>query len=135
MRRLDRGSAASATIAPQTSDWLDTWLEAGAAAPHVVAMHVPPLDPTGIRNGAFASRGEASALLSRLAAAGVDVTFYGHVHTFRAFSNAGIPAYITGGGGAIPEKFDGVGRHYLSVEVDPTSSRLDPTLVRVYPEE
>jgi len=127
--------SASAMISPLTSGWLDAWLEAGATSPHVVAMHVPPLDPTGIRNGAFASRGEASALLSRLARANVDITFYGHVHTFRAFTNAGIPAYITGGGGAIPEKFDGIGRHYLSVEVDPASSRIDPTLVRVYPEE
>lgn len=127
--------SASAMLSPLANDWLDGWLAAGADATHVVVMHVPPLDPTGIRNGAFASRGEAAALLARLAAAGVDMTFYGHVHTFRAFSNAGIPAYITGGGGAIPERFDGIGRHYLSVDVDPTAGRLDPTLVRVYPEE
>jgi hypothetical protein len=30
---------------------------------------------------------------------------------------AGIPAYISGGGGAIPERFDGIGRHFLVVEL------------------
>lgn len=127
--------SASAMIAPLTAEWLDGWLAAGADAVHVVAMHVPPLDPTGIRNGAFASRGEAAALVGRLAAANVDATFYGHVHTFRAFSHAGIPAYITGGGGAIPERFDGIGRHYLAVDVNPSSALLEPALVRVYPED
>ena len=34
-------------------------------------------------------------------------------------ANAGVPAYISGGGGAIPERMDGIGRHYLVVEVDP----------------
>ncbi len=127
--------SASAMLSRATSDWLDGWLAAADVAPHVVAMHIPPLDPTGFRNGAFASHGEASALLARLAAARVDVTFYGHLHTFRAFSNAGIPAYISGGGGAIPERFDGIGRHYLAVELDPGSARLETSVVRVYPED
>jgi hypothetical protein len=47
----------------------------------------------------------------------VDLTLYGHIHSYYAFDNAGIPAYISGGGGAIPERFDQIGRHFLTVDV------------------
>jgi hypothetical protein len=123
--------SASATIAPTARDWLAGWLAEGRERFHVVAMHIPPLDPAGVRNGAFASRAEAHSLLSELAEGGVDLTLYGHLHTFIAFENAGIPAFISGGGGAIPERFDGVGRHFLTVDVDPITSRLQTALVRI----
>jgi hypothetical protein len=123
--------SASATIAPAAARWLDGWLAAGAQAFHVVAMHIPPLDPVGLRNGGFASRLEANALVARLAAAKVDLTVYGHVHSYYAFSNAGIPAYITGGGGAIPERLDGIGRHFLTVDVEPTTQLAQVAVVRV----
>lgn len=110
--------SASATVDPRVYDWLDDWLEQGRSGIHVVAMHIPPLDPTGTRNGAFASRSEAVKLLGRLARGRVDATFYGHIHSFYQFENAGIPAYISGGGGAIPERFDALGRHFLDVTVD-----------------
>src|SRR5690606_18163086 len=57
---IDSGSA---TIDPLVYSWLDGWLDEHAADVHVVAMHIPPLDPTGVRNGAFASRNEAAKLL------------------------------------------------------------------------
>ena len=94
-------------------------------------MHIPPLDPIGLRNGGFASRLEANNLVARLAAADVEVTVYGHVHSYYAFSNAGIPAYITGGGGAIPERLDGIGRHFLTVDIDPDSQLFQVGIVRV----
>ncbi len=59
------------------------------------------------------------------------MTIYGHIHSYYAFSNAGIPAYISGGGGAIPERFDGIGRHYLTVDVDPVSGVIETGLVRI----
>ena len=65
-------------------------------------MHIPPVDPIGVRNGSFANRNEAAKLLTRLARGGVDLTLYGHIHSYYAFENAGIPAHISGGGGAIP---------------------------------
>lgn len=123
--------SASATIDPIVFEWLDAWLEQGAAGPHVVAMHIPPLDPIGVRNGAFANRNEAAKLLGRLAAAGVDMTFYGHIHSYYRFDNAGIPAHVSGGGGAIPEKFDDIGRHFLVVDADPQAERFDVSIVRV----
>jgi predicted phosphodiesterase len=123
--------SASATIDPIVYGWLDEWLALGADQPHVVAMHIPPLDPIGVRNGAFANRAEAGKLLRRLAAYGVDLTLYGHIHSYYRFDNAGIPAFISGGGGAIPEKFDHIGRHFLVIDVDPATSVFKSTTVRV----
>jgi 3',5'-cyclic-AMP phosphodiesterase len=123
--------SASATIDPLVYGWLDRWLEEGKNRVHVVAMHIPPLDPIGVRNGAFASRNEAAKLLTRLANAGVDLTLYGHIHSYYAFENAGIPAYISGGGGAIPERFDGIGRHFLVVDVNADRGIEQVSVVRV----
>jgi Icc protein len=125
---LDSGSA---TIDPLVYDWLDGWLAEGRQRTHTVLMHIPPIDPFGVRNGCFANRNEASKLLGRLATGGVDLTLYGHIHSYYAFENAGIPAYISGGGGSIPERFDGIGRHYLTVDVDPVRGITQTGLVRI----
>lgn len=123
--------SASATLDPIVYGWLDGWLARARDSVHVVGMHIPPLDPTGVRNGAFASRAEAAKLLARLASGRVDLTLYGHVHSFYAFDNAGIPAYISGGGGAIPERFDDIGRHFLVVDADPDRGIQGVRVVRV----
>jgi Icc protein len=123
--------SASATLDPMVYDWLDGWLEASRSAPHLVFMHIPPIDPSGLRNGAFSSRAEADKLLARLGRKRVDTTFYGHIHSYYAFENAGIPAFISGGGGAIPERFDGIGRHFLVVRVDPAARSVTTRVVRV----
>jgi 3',5'-cyclic-AMP phosphodiesterase len=123
--------SASATLDPLVYDWLGPWLDGARDDVHVVAMHIPPLDPIGVRNGAFASRGEAAALLARFAERGVDLTLYGHIHSYYAFDNAGIPAFISGGGGAIPERFDDIGRHFMRFEIDPDRGIVDRRVVRV----
>jgi 3',5'-cyclic AMP phosphodiesterase CpdA len=125
--------SASATIDPTVYEWLEGWLERARDRVHIVAMHIPPLDPTGVRNGAFASRAEAAKLLGRFADAGVDLTLYGHVHSFYEFDNAGIPAFISGGGGAIPERFDEMGRHFMVIDVAPDGGILGTRVVRVSP--
>jgi len=123
--------SANATLDPLAYDWLEGWLDEGRDRLHVVTMHIPPIDPVGTRSGAFINRGEANKLLAMLAQGKVDMTFYGHVHSYYAFENAGIPAHITGGGGAIPERFDGVGRHFLTVDVRPPATIEQVSLVRV----
>jgi 3',5'-cyclic-AMP phosphodiesterase len=123
--------SASAAIDAQVYEWLEDWLDAARNENHLVFMHVPPIDPFGIRNGAFSSRAEAAKLLSLLGRGRVDITFYGHIHSYYAFENAGIPAYISGGGGAIPERFDGIGRHFLAVTVDPERDGASVSVVRV----
>jgi Icc protein len=109
---------ASATIDPTVYDWLDDWLEQSRQEVHIVAMHIPPVDPIGVRNGSMASRNEADKLLAKLAEGRVDMTLYGHIHSYYSFDNAGIPAFISGGGGAIPERFDKIGRHFMVFEAD-----------------
>jgi 3',5'-cyclic-AMP phosphodiesterase len=94
-------------------------------------MHIPPLDPVGTRNGGFASRAEAARVLAMFAGGAVDLTLYGHIHSYYAFWNAGIPAHISGGGGAIPERFDGIGRHFLAIDADPAAAELETRVVRV----
>lgn len=108
--------SASATIDPLAYTWLDGWLEEGLSRVNVFAMHIPALDPVGVRNGAFGSRNEAGKLLSSLHRGNVAMTLYGHIHSFYQFENAGIQAFISGGGGAFEERLDGYARHYLVIE-------------------
>jgi 3',5'-cyclic-AMP phosphodiesterase len=122
---------ASATIDPTVYDWLDDWLEQSRQEVHIVAMHIPPVDPIGVRNGSMASRSEANKLLAKLAAGRVDLTLYGHVHSYYSFDNAGIPAYISGGGGAIPERFDRIGRHFMVFQADARHGITSRDLVKV----
>ncbi len=124
--------SASATLDPSVHGWLDGWLAESAGDLHLFGTHYPLVDPIGLRQGSFASHREAQALLARLAAGGVDLTVYGHIHTYEGFSNAGIPAHISGGGGADPMRFDGIDRHFLVVDADPAAAAFSAvTVVRV----
>jgi hypothetical protein len=123
--RLSLVDSGNATIDPIVYDWLDQWMDEAGGAPHVFFTHFPPLDPIGVRSGSFRSRKEASKLLARLARGGVDLTLYGHIHSLYEFDNAGIPARISGGGGAWPERFDGIGRHFLVVTIDPAQAATE----------
>jgi predicted phosphodiesterase len=116
--------SSSSTIDPIVFDWLDDWLAEAAGRIHVYGSHYPPIDPLGYREGSMSSRREAQKLLAALAAGNVDLTLYGHIHTYEGFSNAGIPAHIAGGGGAEPMRLDGIGRHFLVVDVDPAASQV-----------
>lgn len=107
-----------AGIDPLVEDWLGGWLADARDLPHVFLTHMPPVDPVGTRYGSFRSTRDGRRLLSRLVEGGVDLTLYGHIHTYAAFQNAGIPAYISGGGGAMPMRFDDIDRHFLVVELN-----------------
>ena len=123
---------AGSTVDPTAFSWLRTWLDAGRDAIHVFVAHVPPLDPVGERNAGFSSRTTAHRLLAALAAAGVDLTLYGHIHSHYAFSNAGIPAHISGGGISDGERGDGIGVHFLTIDLDPSgATKPAVTVVRV----
>jgi Icc protein len=111
---VDSGNA---SLDPLVYEWLDGWLAEARDEVHFFFTHYPAVDPIGVRAGSFRSAQEAHKLLDRLSEGRVDITFYGHIHSYYAFANANIPAYISGGGGAIPERWDGVGRHFLTVDV------------------
>ncbi len=125
---LDDGSA---SLDPTVYDWLDAWLDDARNDVHIVAMHIPPTDPIGVRNGSWASRAEAAKFLGRLAESHVDLTLYGHIHSYYAFHNAGIPAFISGGGGAIPERFDHIGRHFMVFTVNAKTGVTSQRVIRV----
>ena len=126
--------SASATIDALVYAWLDEWLAGAADRVHVFGTHYPPIDPVGLRYGSFASTREGQKLLAMLAGGAVDLTLYGHIHTFTAFENAGIAAYVSGGGGAEPMRLDGVDRHFLVVDVDPAAQRIDDVTVVEVPD-
>ncbi len=123
--------SANATIDPQVYDWLEDWLEGAKRDAHIVLTHVPPIDPVGLRGGGFRSRKEGAKLLTRLAKGRVDALFLGHIHSYYAFSSAGVPTFLSGGGGAIQEQLDGIGRHYLRVRVKKGTGIDDVAVVRV----
>jgi predicted phosphodiesterase len=111
--------SAAATISPLVRTLLDEWLEANRSRVHVVATHIPAIDPIGIRGGSFASQIEAHQFIASLAKGRVDMAIYGHIHSYYKFKTAGVTSYISGGGGGRPELLSGTGRHYLVVEVGP----------------
>ena len=111
--------SSAATLDPIVYDWLAGWLDRCRDRPHAFLTHVPPIDPEGGRSGGWRSRKEAAKLFAMLGRGQVDVAFYGHVHSYYNFSNGTVDAFISGGGGAIPERLDGIGRHYLVVETTP----------------
>jgi 3',5'-cyclic-AMP phosphodiesterase len=125
---VDSGNA---TIDPQVYGRLDGWLAENRAATHAVLTHVPPIDPAGLRGGSFRSRKEAAKLLQKLGHGQVDALFLGHIHSYYAFSAAGVPSYISGGGGAIEETLDGIDRHYLRVRASPERGIEEVAVVRV----
>ena len=118
-----------AGIDPIVEDWIDGWLDEAKDQPHVFLTHIPPIDPVGLRYGAFRSYRDAHRLLEKLAQGRVDLTLYGHIHTLVEFENAGIPAFVSGGGGAEPMKGDGIDRHFLVIDTDGPHSTVD--VVRV----
>ncbi len=113
---VDSGNA---SIDPKTYNRLKEWLDEGRDRVHIFGTHFPPRDPIGGRNASFRSRNEGAKLLARLAEGRVDLTLYGHIHSYYSYENAGIPAYVSGGGGALPERYEGIGRHFLAISVSP----------------
>jgi 3',5'-cyclic-AMP phosphodiesterase len=107
-----------AGIDPLVESWLDEYFAAAHDRTHVFLTHMPPIDPVGIRYGGFRSAQDGRRLISRLVEADVDLALYGHIHTLVEYEDAGIPSYISGGGGAEPMRWDGIDRHFLIIDLD-----------------
>ena len=116
---------------PLVHAWVDDWLEVAHDRLHLTLTHFPTVEPSGTRAGSFRDHSEALDLLQRMAAAGVDLALYGHIHTLLTYEHAGIPAWISGGGGATQEKWDGIGRHFLTIDLDPAARSADVGVIRV----
>ncbi|MAQ16345.1 MAG: metallophosphoesterase [Sandaracinus sp.] len=123
--------SSNATVDPTELASLRTWVDAHEGETHLFLTHVPIFDYAGLRSGSFRSRNEAARLVNVLAEGDVDALFFGHVHSYYAYGLGGIDAYISGGGGAIEEELDGIGRHYLAVDLDPAVGIEGVQMVRV----
>jgi hypothetical protein len=113
-----------AGLDPLVEGWLDGWLDAAKDKTHVFLTHFPPVDPVGTRYGGFRSAQDGRRLISRLVEGNVDLGLYGHIHTLIQFEQAGIPAYISGGGGAEPMSWDGIDRHFLVIDFAPANNAI-----------
>lgn len=121
--------SASATLAQRVFDFADDALAESGASVRVFVTHVPLLDSSGMRNAGFSSRLEAEEILAMLVRNHVDMTLYGHVHALEVFENAGIPAYIGGGGGGHDNVFDGVDHYFLVFTLDPIARQIEAEIV------
>ena len=119
---VDSGNA---SISPLLQERLDRWLETSKDAVHIFGTHYPLIDPVGSRGGDFRSRLEGHNVLAKLVKGNVDLALYGHIHSYYNYDNAGVPSVISGGGGALPERFDGVDRHFLKVTVSAEEGSVD----------
>jgi 3',5'-cyclic-AMP phosphodiesterase len=117
--RFSSVDSSSAQLDAQVWRWLEGWLQQGEAQVHVLFTHIPAVETLGIRSGQWNSRREAWRYISLAGQHGVDLLLFGHIHSYDAYELGGVPTYISGGGGARPEKLDGIGRHFLRVRVSP----------------
>jgi len=124
--------SANSTIDPFVYAWLDAWLAAARDRWHLFVTHIPPVDPTGVRNGSFSSRREAAKLIAKLIDGAVDLAIYGHIHTHIAYENGGIESHISGGGGGWPMRWDGLDRHFLTIDIDPAAQTHEVRVVKIH---
>ncbi len=115
--RFTSVDSSSAYLPPTVWEQYERWLERGADQTHVVFSHIPATEVSGLRSGQWNSRREARHFVSKSRAASVDLLLFGHIHSFDAYALGGIPAFISGGCGAIEEQLDGIDRHFLRVKV------------------
>ena len=129
--RFTSVDTASWTLSQSSWNQYKGWLSEAKDQMHIVYSHIAPTEPFGLRGGHWRSRREANAFIAESSRAGVDAMFYGHLHTLDIYSLAGIPVYLSGGGGAFQEYFDGIERHFLKVSVNPAHSQLGVSVIRV----
>jgi 3',5'-cyclic-AMP phosphodiesterase len=121
-----------AGLDPIVERWVEGWLDEARDQVHVFLSHFPPIDPAGTRDGSYRSHRDGHRLLAKLARGGVDLTLFGHIHTYLAYENAGIPSYVSGGGGARQERWDGISaRHFLIVDISAQDGVQSVALRRV----
>lgn len=129
--RFTSVDSASWTLSKSTWEQYKSWLQQAKDQTHIVFSHIAPTEPFGLRGGHWRSRREANAFIAESSRWHVDAMFYGHLHTLDIYSLAGIPVYLSGGGGAFQEYFDGIERHFLKVGVNPEKSDISVSIIRV----
>lgn len=124
--------SASGALNPRVWTFLQDHLQGTAPPVRLAAMHIPPLDFAGLRDGGFGSRIEGAKVMGALSQGGVDTLFSGHFHTLHLGGNAGVQAVVSGNGGVgFEAQWDGSSLHFLAVTVDPTLQSVEVGVVPV----
>jgi hypothetical protein len=111
--------SADAGLSRRSFRLLDTWLaEADAPATRIVATHVPPFEPHGLRGKGFKRRSEAGRLIAALRRGAVTDLFTSHLAIFERQTVGPVTTWHSGGGGAPMEAIDGDKHHFLIVTVN-----------------
>lgn len=129
--RFTSVDSASGGLDPRTWEWVEGWFREGRDQLHVAFSHIPAIEVLGIRGGQWNSPREGRKFVGLGLAHRLDLLLFGHIHTYDGYSLGGIPTHISGGCGAIPERLDGIERHYLRVHASPARGTLDVEVVRV----
>ncbi|MGI5861725.1 MAG: metallophosphoesterase family protein [Myxococcales bacterium] len=124
--------SASGTIDERVHQRMAEWLGEEGPRLRIAAMHMPPFDYEGLRDGGFNSRTEGAKVMSRLSSGGTDLLLNGHLHTLRFSSMADVPTVVSGCGGVdFGMRLDGSDLHYLAIDADPGREELTIGLVEV----
>ncbi len=98
---------------------LDAWLaDPDAPSTRIVATHVPPFEPHGLRGKGFKRRSEAGRLVAALGRGGVTDVFTSHLAIWERQPVGPLTTWHSGGGGAPMEAIDGDKHHFLIVTVN-----------------
>ncbi len=97
----------------------------------LVFSYTPLFDEFGSRNNALSSKNDAARLLALLGKSNVAAVFSGRVRDYASYSKAGIPMYITGGGGGEMTSFARKGHHWLLVTIPNAYTNPDPDKISV----
>ena len=101
----------------------------------LIFTYTPLFDVYGSRNSSFTSRDEAAELTSLFLQSDVTAIFAGKILDYSKTEMAGIPQYITGGGGADMPALASKSNHWLMVDIPNAYTKPDPSQITVTPVE
>lgn len=101
----------------------------------LVFSYTPIFDVYGSRNNAFSSRDQAAELTALFLKSHVNAIFSGKILDYSETEMAGIPQYITGGGGADMPALASKSNHWLMIDIPRAYTNPDPSQVTVTPIE
>lgn len=122
----------SVGFSPETLAWLARDLAEHRSARYVIVFHRPfmfPLSQVVGDDETPTSRRTNDEFLRLIETARVAAIFAGHLHTYLPYSLAGIPTYVTGGGGGEPQTalgaFGKKQKHFLLVHASGQQLRIE----------
>ncbi|MCK6569677.1 hypothetical protein L6V77_01045 [Myxococcota bacterium] len=111
--------SADAGLSRRSFRLLDAWLgDPDAPSTRLVATHVPPFEPHGLRGKGFKRRSEAGRLVAALGRGAVADLFTSHLAIWERQQVGPVVTWHSGGGGAPMETIDGDKHHFLIVSVN-----------------